>query len=171
MNREALIGLGSNLGEREQYILQAAGLIEKQIGRVLKQSKIIETPALVLPEFLNEATPSYLNAALLVSTALGAELILKELLAIEQALGRDRLKEKHRWMSRVIDLDLLAVENAVLNTKDLTLPHPELTKRLFVLQPLNEIASDWIHPVEQKSIHELYELFLKSSNRSATDKN
>ena len=96
--------------------------------------------------------PWFVNLALEVQTSLTAQELLQQLLRIEQQFGRVR---KVKWEARVIDLDILDYDGKILNSKDLTLPHPEMIRRRFVLEPLNEIAGSIIHPLENKTILEL----------------
>ena len=143
---EVYLGLGSNLGDREKNIalalekLQALGLI------VVKVSTAIATePYGTLQQ------PYFLNAACLVRTQLKPNELLAVLKEIEKNMGR--LKGE-RWGPRIIDLDILLYEDLVIEEKNLCIPHTDMLRRMFVLQPLAEIAPDLLHPVTGKSIKE-----------------
>ncbi|MBT6595223.1 MAG: 2-amino-4-hydroxy-6-hydroxymethyldihydropteridine diphosphokinase, partial [Nitrospina sp.] len=94
----------------------------------------------------------FVNTAVAIRTSLTPEALLNALFKIEKTLGRER---REKWGPRIIDLDILAYEDRVIHTTALTLPHPEMTKRRFVLLPLSEFAGDYMHPVENKTIHTL----------------
>lgn len=100
----------------------------------------------------NQPVPSYINAVCQLKTDLSAKDLLECLLTIEKKMGRVR---REKWASRVIDLDLLFYGNRVMTSATLTLPHPQMQNRNFVLEPLCEIAPDWYHPVYNKTIREL----------------
>lgn len=142
------IGLGSNLGDRKQHLRDAIDAIGR-IGRtsVLRSSGFYETAPVGGPR-----QPDYLNAALEIATSLEPPGLLDELQRIEAAMGRTR--EVH-WGPRAIDLDILLCGDVVLNTPRLTVPHPLMHGRRFVLEPLSEIAPDVVHPVLKKSISAL----------------
>ena len=161
MNR-AVIALGANLGRREETIAAALALIAERVGQIKKQSAIIETAPLVLPGTDADAIPPYLNGAALVESVLTAEEILGELLEIERELGRDRTTENSRWMSRIIDLDLICVEQQIIDSEQLRLPHSEMHKRDFVLIPMAEIWPDWNHPLIGLSVTNLLARLEKS---------
>jgi 2-amino-4-hydroxy-6-hydroxymethyldihydropteridine diphosphokinase len=138
----AYIGLGSNLGDREQMIRQAlerlADLPETTLGRV---SSLYDTAPVGELE-----QPNFLNAVAALETALTARQLLWNLLLIERRLGRTRAGGS-RYGPRTIDLDLLLYGDLVLDEPDLRLPHPELAQRAFVLVPLVELDPLLVHPV------------------------
>lgn len=148
----AAIALGSNLnssfGDREENLREALGRLSS-LGRVAAVSSFYDTDPV---GYLDQ--PRFLNAAAVLETRLEPVSLLEELLAIEHAMGRERLIAKG---PRVIDLDLLLYDEQVLATPVLTLPHPELHRRGFVLEPLAEIAPAWQHPVLQQSVGQLLE--------------
>ncbi len=144
----AYLGLGSNKGERINYIKNAFNEIEKISGTcVIKCSSIYETqPWGILTQ------NDYLNSAIKIETNLSAEDLLKELKGIEIKLGR---QENLKWSEREIDIDLLFYENEIISKENMKVPHPQIENRKFVLIPLNEIAPSLIHPVLKKSMSEL----------------
>ncbi len=147
----ALIAFGGNLGDPIATLRRALPMIEEVVGPITNLSSLYETKALTLR---GEVHANYINSVIQVSTSGEPEDILKELLRIERELGRDRSPDK-RWEPRTIDLDLLFVGSRVLTSPSLTLPHPELSKRDFVVEPLAEIAGAFVHPLLNKSMREL----------------
>jgi pantoate--beta-alanine ligase len=144
-----LVGLGSNLGDRAQSLLQALAALGALPGVcLLRHSALVETAADGGPP----GQGAYLNAAALLETSLSPAELLAALGDIERRLGRMR---GERWGPRTIDLDLLLYGDAVVNTDELTLPHPRLNERAFVLQPAAEIAAQMVHPLLERSIAEL----------------
>ena len=127
-----VIGLGANLGDRRSS-LRAAVLALGAHGRVLGLSHLYETPAMGPPQ------PDYLNAALLLESRLAPRALLGKLLEVEQAHGRER---RERWGPRTLDLDLLCSPGQALDEPGLTLPHPELERRVFALTPLLDVMPD-----------------------------
>lgn len=151
MIQDAYVGLGSNLGDRAGYLLLGVrGMLEAGLD-VIRLSSIYETAPVD-----NENQPPFLNmvAELRGSTLPSPEQLLARLLRIETALGRTRDVAKG---PRTIDLDLLILKEVRLNTEFLTLPHPRLQSRRFVLVPLNELVPNLVHPVLAKPIRELLE--------------
>jgi 2-amino-4-hydroxy-6-hydroxymethyldihydropteridine diphosphokinase len=134
----AFIGLGSNLGEREQNLRAALDRVS-ELGR-LRSSTVRETdPVGVIDQ------PKFLNAVAELHTQLPARELLDRLLAIERDLGRDRSVET-RWGPRTIDLDLLLFGNDVIDEPSLMVPHPRLAERRFVLEPLYELDPELVLP-------------------------
>lgn len=129
----AYVGLGSNLGDRRGLIREALKRLGRIDGvRVLKRSRIIETDPVG-----RTGQPRFLNAVAEVETKLAPEPLLRRLRDVERALGRVR---KRRWGPRTIDLDLLLWDDRSMTTPRLTLPHPRMTERRFVLAPLAELC-------------------------------
>ena len=146
MKHKVFIGLGSNLGNREGHL---AGAVERFSGKlkVINSSGIYETDPWGF-----EDQPNFLNLAVEVQTDLEPDELLVFLKGIENEMGRE---ETFRYGPRCIDLDILLFDDLVYTSKALTIPHPAMEVRTFVLVPLKEIAPDQIHPVLQKSITEL----------------
>ncbi|MGQ0827471.1 MAG: 2-amino-4-hydroxy-6-hydroxymethyldihydropteridine diphosphokinase [Bacteroidota bacterium] len=137
--------LGSNLGDKLHVLQQAAQLIEKQIGSINKVSGIYITAA-----WGNTSQPDFINQAIRVHTSLSADEVLQQILEIEKTLGR--VRDHQKWKERIIDIDILFYNNCIIDTSHLTVPHPYLQDRKFVLIPLLEIAPDLIHPIYNKSV-------------------
>ena len=138
------ISIGSNIGNREDYLSRAKLALENTVGSILKTSSIYETEAWGKTDQNN-----FLNQVLMLQTALEPGNLLEKLQNIENELGRERLD---KWGPRTLDLDILFYDRIFLNSKNLTIPHPQIVNRRFVLEPLNEIAQEFIHPVENQSI-------------------
>ena len=146
MNEIAYLSLGSNLGNREQN-LQEAIRRAKAWGRIVAVSSFYETEPV---EFTDQ--PCFLNCVIALETTADPAQLMRELLRIENEMGRKRTVKKG---PRSIDIDILLFGDAVVNTPELTIPHPEMTRRRFVLEPLAEIAPELLHPVSQKAVKEL----------------
>src|SRR5687767_10907166 len=149
MSQNAYVGLGSNLGDRAGYLLLAVrGMLDAGLD-VIRLSSVYETAPVE-----NENQPAFLNlvAELRGSTLPSPEQLLARLLRIEYALGRTR---EVPMGPRTIDLDLLLVKDEQISSQFLTLPHPRLHLRRFVLVPLNELVPNLVHPVLKKPVREL----------------
>lgn len=148
------IGLGSNLGNRKENIITALQKIGKlPKTAIIKSSSIINTKPVGITN-----QPDFLNCIVQIKTILDPEKLLLELLKIEREMGRIR---KQKWGPRIIDLDILFFNNEIINTQDLTVPHPEILNRKFVLTSMKEIAPQFVHPIEKKIIKELYAEYQK----------
>jgi 2-amino-4-hydroxy-6-hydroxymethyldihydropteridine diphosphokinase len=134
------LGIGSNLGDRRANTVEAIAKVSALPGtRVVRASSLYES------EPLGNAKTWFVNSVIEVETELGPEVLLKKLKAIEEAMGRKRVKGK-RWGSRIIDLDILLFDQDVVDKRTLKIPHPEMHKRRFVLLPLAELAPQVVHP-------------------------
>jgi 2-amino-4-hydroxy-6-hydroxymethyldihydropteridine diphosphokinase len=145
----AYVGMGSNLGDRAgNLLLGVRGMMSAGL-RVARLSSVYETE----PVGVSDAQPAYLNAVVELGPLLPPpEELLARLLKIEYALGRRRTRPLD---ARTLDLDLLLYGDARSETPLLTLPHPRLHLRRFVLEPLNELAPDALHPVIQKTFADI----------------
>jgi len=142
------LSLGSNKGDRMKHLQDAVDLIFKRIGKINSISKVYNTPA------FGFEGDDFLNTCISLETELEAKALMKTLLAIENELGRIRTKSKG-FEARTIDLDILFFDEVIIEFKTLKIPHPELHKRKFVLQPLHDIAPKLQHPKLNKTIVEL----------------
>jgi len=142
------LGLGANLGDRRDYLERALGAIrDLDATRVAEVSSLYETEPRVV-----EDQPEFLNACAKIETGLRPRKLLDELLAIEKSLGRVRTRDKD---ARTIDLDILVWQDRVIDEQGLTIPHPELGNRAFVLIPLCEIAAELRDPATGMSVDQL----------------
>ena len=151
----AYIGIGSNLGNRQENCLRAIELLQKKGIIVKKRSSLYETEPWGVKD-----QPLFLNMAIEVETKLNPEALLRILKDVEKEVGR---KESTRWGPRIIDLDILLLDNIILNEDNLKIPHPLMHKRDFVLLPLCEIAPDIKHPLLKLSIGDLLQQLQKDA--------
>jgi 2-amino-4-hydroxy-6-hydroxymethyldihydropteridine diphosphokinase len=140
------IALGSNLGDRERHLRTAAAAVQSVVPD-LRVSTFYDTAPVGVGE-----QPRFLNAAAIGTTVLPARALLGTLLDIEATLGRTR---PHPGAARTVDLDLILYGDHVIEERDLVVPHPRFRERGFVLEPLAEIAPDWVDPVTGQTIREL----------------
>lgn len=162
-HKVVFIGIGTNKGNREKNIFFALELLKenKQI-KILQVSKMLKNPP-------QEGIKSgyFLNGAIKIKTTLTPIELLKTLKRIEKKLGRNLNKQTKRKTSRTIDLDILLYENKIIKNSFLTIPHPMLHKRSFVLIPLLEIGRSRIHPIFNKSISNLYKNYFRAIKKYA----
>jgi 2-amino-4-hydroxy-6-hydroxymethyldihydropteridine diphosphokinase len=137
---KVILLLGSNLGNRKQFLDKSMELIKSEVGSVLKVSSVYESE----PWGFN-SNNLFLNQAIIVETTYQPQTILKKLQKIEKELGR-KIKSQ-TYQNRTIDIDILFYDEMQLESKNLIIPHPKLHLRKFTLIPLIEIAGDYIHPV------------------------
>lgn len=149
----AAIALGSNLDDRKKNLDEAARLLQT-LGEVVAVSSWIETDPV---GYIDQ--PKFLNGVAILETDLLPWDLMQALLNTEHLMGRDR---SHSIPSgpRLIDMDILLYDEQIVNKKDLTIPHPELANRSFVLEPLSEIAGDWVEPKSGYTVRELLENLL-----------
>jgi len=144
MAHRVFIGIGSNLGDRKGHYHEALERVTKlPKTRVVKESSVYES------EPHGEGTQWYVNGVAELDTELTADQLLRRLKAIEQAMGRNKKRQKSRgkkWAPRTIDLDILFFDHQIVQTRGLSIPHPELHNRRFVLLPLSELAPNLVHP-------------------------
>ena len=139
--------IGGNLGDRITNLKQAKELITKEIGQIQKQSSVYETQA-----WGNQDQPPFLNQAIKIESQLSALKTMEIILQIEKKMGRQR---NQKYDPRIIDIDILFYNQEIINIHHLTVPHPEIQNRKFVLIPLNEIAPEYIHPIFKKTVNQL----------------
>ena len=150
LSHNLYLSLGSNMGDRFGHLQTAVNLLFEEVGSMVKISPVYETPAM---GFEGDA---FLNCAIWMRSDLDPIKIMDTILRIENIMGRKRNDSK-TYSSRPIDIDILLIDQLVLETEKLTVPHPQIPKRKFVLQPLADIHSEGLHPVFNKNISELLE--------------
>jgi 2-amino-4-hydroxy-6-hydroxymethyldihydropteridine diphosphokinase len=143
----AAIGLGSNIEPRLEALEKSILWVESLIGKVIQKSKIYESEPWGV---LNQSY--FLNQVILVETDQNPLEVLQYLKKIEALMGRE---EGERWGPRLIDLDLLFLDREIFHSSELLLPHPRLHERNFVLLPLQEVFSEWVHPTYQMNVRDL----------------
>ena len=149
---------GGNVGDAEQTLGEAARLIDTEVGRVVRHSQIYRTKA------WGFEADDFRNQVLVVESGLEPMQVLEVVNDIEQRLGRNRVEEQKIksatgacYASRSIDIDILFYDDRVVESERLTLPHPRIAERMFVLEPLAEVAAGWQHPLSGKSVREMYD--------------
>lgn len=145
-NRAWLL-LGTNMGDRSKNLENTLRLIELRCGKIVHRSGIYETDA-----WGKQDQPAFYNQAIEIATELPAGQLMQTVLDIETGLGRER---KEKFGPRLIDIDILLYNAKIINKPHLVIPHPELQNRRFALEPLNEIATELLHPVFKKTILQL----------------
>jgi 2-amino-4-hydroxy-6-hydroxymethyldihydropteridine diphosphokinase len=138
---------GANLGKREEQLAFAANLLRERCGTIIDRSSLYETAP-----WGKTDQPNFLNQALVIETDLSARETLNLILSIENLMGRDRTEKNG---PRIIDVDILFFNHQIIREPGLVIPHPEMANRRFVLEPLNEIAPAFIHPVSYKPVSQL----------------
>ena len=155
MTTEAILvhlGLGSNLGDRKEYLSMACNQLCSEALREFCASSIYESePLLKMPQ------PKYFNMVVCGLTVLSPQELLKKCQEIEINLGRIR---RERWGCREIDIDILSYSSRIINNDDLIIPHHEIENRSFVLMPMFELSPEWLHPETGITIRELWENWL-----------
>ncbi len=144
------LGLGTNLGDREKNLRQAIHEIEKRIGRVTSSSAFYQTEPWGF-----DSPNTFVNAAIGVETVLSPEEVLQQIRTIEVEMGRLCKSFGGNYADRIIDVDILLYDDLVVDIPGLSIPHPLMVERKFVLEPLVEIAPDIKHPVTGRSMKEL----------------
>ena len=145
--KNVFLGLGSNLGDREELMKKAMDMIESEMGRIVSSSSLYET------EPVGFEGGNFLNMAVCVESSLTPSGMIGRLLMIESKLGRIRCET--RYSSRTIDIDILFIDDIILDNDSITVPHPRLQERRFVLEPLSEIAPELVHPVLGRTVREI----------------
>jgi 2-amino-4-hydroxy-6-hydroxymethyldihydropteridine diphosphokinase len=144
------LGLGSNLGNRRENIAKTVGRIAEKIGKVVALSGYYETEPWGF-----DSKSKFLNVAVEIETNLYPADLLRTAQEIERETGRKDKSVNGIYKDRVIDIDVLFYDNLILNTGDLIIPHPLLHERRFVLQPLAEIAPDFVHPRLNRKVKDM----------------
>lgn len=154
-----LLLTGSNFRGKEQILQRAAERIAEQVGPIERTSQICYSEAWGFT-----CEEEFANQAILVSTVLAANEVLMKTQAIERELGRDREAESEeklltgeRYASRVVDIDIIFYDDIVVESEKLTLPHPLMHEREFVLRPMLEVAAEWRHPIIGRTTEEMIE--------------
>ncbi len=144
---QVFILLGSNQGQRKQFLQKAMQQMEEQCGSIVKTSAVYETAA-----WGNTKQKAFLNQVMLLQTTLSPDMLMQQLLTIETALGRIRTI---KYGPRTIDLDILFYDELIYHSTVVTVPHPAIQDRKFVLIPLSELAPRKVHPVYKKTVQKL----------------
>jgi 2-amino-4-hydroxy-6-hydroxymethyldihydropteridine diphosphokinase len=152
------IGIGSNLGKREENCERAISFLINNGITIIKKSSLINTEPWGF-----EDQPAFVNMAVSAETDLTPDKLLTLIKEIEVNMGRTATVH---WGPRIIDLDILFYDNLVFASPDLSIPHPQIEERDFVLKPLEEIAPDLVHPVLKKSMKELLANYLSRRDHS-----
>ncbi len=155
---QVILSLGSNQGDRLMNLQNCIDTIHKQVGTVIKISNLYETSSWGF-----ESEP-FFNCALILHTYLSAHSVLEHVLAIEKQLGRIRIDKTSAYQARLIDIDVIAFNDEIIESDTLQVPHPLMQDRNFVLLPILDLNLNWIHPVFHKSINELIQT---SSDKSS----
>lgn len=151
----AYIGLGTNMGDKRGNLIRASALLAERVGDVLALSSVYETEPWGF-----ESENRFLNAVIALSTPLSPWELLDATRLIEIEMGRIG-KSDGSYHDRIIDIDLLMVDDQVIRSERLTLPHPLMRERRFVMEPLAEVAPDTRHPVSGKTMRELWEALME----------
>lgn len=150
----AYLCLGSNQGDRIGYIQQAASLFKGTEGiNIVTTSSFYETEPWGM-----DSENLFVNAVMQISTSLTPDELLNAIKIIEKTLGRiDDTTAEGTYADRCIDIDIIFYDDTIINTPNLTIPHPHFHKRAFMIVPMLEIAQDFIHPVFKKTVSKLYD--------------
>ncbi len=142
--------LGGNIGDREKTLAMAIECLGEDVGEIYQTSSLYETEPWGM-----DSVDNFLNQVVVMKTGLSSFVILERILAIEEKLGRKRDSKVIGYQSRPIDIDILFIDAEIIQTSRLTIPHPEIQNRKFVLVPLCEINASFVHPILHKTIGNL----------------
>ena len=156
--RTVYLSLSSNLGDRKRNFDLALDHIASTVGQVVDVSSYYDTAPLNPPELTEESQPDFLNAVLICKSELSPDELIETVLGIEKTMGRDRAASV-KWGPRLIDIDILFIDQLCINTARLTVPHRELHKRDFVLVPLVDLSPQLMHPVLQQTVGEILQRY------------
>jgi 2-amino-4-hydroxy-6-hydroxymethyldihydropteridine diphosphokinase len=136
---QVFLGIGGNTGNKHDNFDKVYTFIKNELGDIIKRSSVYETPPWGF-----QSDENFWNQILVIETGFSPEELLQKIAEIENWFGR--IREKSGYISRKMDIDILYFDELVLNNEKLTIPHPQIANRLFVLVPLAEIAPDFVHP-------------------------
>jgi len=148
----AYFGLGTNLGDKERNLCLAIDKIRERVGKVISQSAFYASEPWGF-----ESTNSFLNAVVCAKTSISPLQLMEETQKIEKEIGRNKKSINGTYSDRVIDIDILLYDDLILSTENLTIPHPLMTERLFVMKPLCEIAPELVIPGTGKTVQSFYD--------------
>ena len=157
MQHQVILSLGSNQGNRLKNIVSCIDGLHNEIGTIIRVSKLYESPS------WGFESDNFYNCAVVMHTHKTAHQILEECLLLEESLGRIR-QDAQVYQARIIDIDMIAIDEEIIASEKLTVPHPEMQNRLFVLLPMKDLNLDWRHPILQKYLHELLMVSEDKSN-------
>ena len=142
MNKQhqVILSLGTNKGNRLENIERCIDYLHKEVGTIIKVSKLYETPSLGFD------SDAFYNCAVILHTHKSANQVLEEVLDLEIKLGRVR-EVKEGYQARIIDIDVITFDEEIIASEKLQVPHPEMQNRLFVLLPMRDLNLDWRHPI------------------------
>ena len=150
-----VLALGSNLGDLEANLDAVVAEIRARVGELVACSARHVTAPVLHPETPTPDQGDYLNMAVVVESALAPRALLHACQAAEAAIGRERNRERVRWAPRVLDVDVIAIEAQVVDEEALSVPHPHMHERCFVLAPMLEVWPDWVHPRLKRDVASL----------------
>ncbi|WP_296142363.1 2-amino-4-hydroxy-6-hydroxymethyldihydropteridine diphosphokinase [uncultured Flavobacterium sp.] len=148
IQHQVIISIGSNQGERLENIENSIKMVHQEIGTVIRVSKLYETPS------WGFESDAFYNCALLVHTCKSSEEVLQGIFKVEEKLGRIR-NSGEGYQARTIDVDIISFDEEIIATENLIVPHPRMQDRKFVLLPMKDLKTDFVHPILNKNISEL----------------
>ena len=152
MQNLVVLSIGSNLGDRLSNINSSIDFIHRKAGTVVKVSYLYESPSWGFESHM------FYNCAVVLHTNKDAQQILSDILGIEKDMGRNRAVDSEGYEPRIIDIDLIAFNEEIIDAQNLKVPHPQMENRLFVLLPMRDLNLDWRHPILQKYLPDLLRL-------------